>query len=68
MSLLHPNAPATARRYIGTGPPLERLGWGIDGVVYTTPAHTTAVKVHSHQREIRERTGSAQAARTTQRL
>lgn len=50
MNSLHPNAEAVAKEYIGTEGPLEELGWGIEGVVYTAPpsAMNNAVKVHSH--------------------
>ncbi|MBC8107990.1 MAG: serine/threonine protein kinase [Anaerolineae bacterium] len=34
-----------AQKYIGTGAPLARLGWGISGYVYLAPDLRTAVKV-----------------------
>ncbi|HEY7116927.1 MAG TPA: hypothetical protein VH475_10095 [Tepidisphaeraceae bacterium] len=52
----HPNAPRIASEYIGTGQPLELLGWGVDGVVYAHPSVANAVKIHknpeSFQREL----------------
>ena len=47
MNSHHPKADAIACRYIGVPVPPKALGWGVDGVVYTSPAATTAVKVHS---------------------
>lgn len=44
----HPNAAKIAREYIGTDEPLERLGWGVDGVVYTHPSVPNAVKIHKN--------------------
>jgi hypothetical protein len=45
MSILHPNAPKVAREYIGRGPALEALGYGIDGDVFHLPESHTVVKI-----------------------
>src|SRR5688572_2829716 len=45
MSSLHPHAKQTARMYIGQGPVLEELGWGIDGELFHLPESHTVVKV-----------------------
>lgn len=56
MNPQHPKAAEIAEGYIGKGKPLEVLGWGIDGVVYTTPGAMTAIKIHkgreSYDREL----------------
>ncbi len=49
MNLLHPKAESVAREYIGTTDPLEELGYGVEGVVYSSLAATTAIKVHTQE-------------------
>jgi hypothetical protein len=46
----HPHASAIAADYIGRAKELELLGWGVDGVVFTTPGSMNAFKVYK-QRE-----------------
>jgi hypothetical protein len=56
MFIQHPDAARIAELYIGKGKPLEVLGWGVDGAVYTSPGAMTAVKIHkgegSFEREL----------------
>jgi len=65
MNSHHPNADVVARKYIGASQPLERLGWGVDGVVYHDRAQSTAVKVHSRAESFNHELAAYNAWRST---